>query len=335
MPESVAILGAGSWGMAVSHLLCQAGGRVTLWEPIAAEYARLAKSRTNSDKLKSFRLDDAIVLSDDLQEAITDCTVVVLALPSQHLRSVLRQVKTELAGVKALVNLAKGIENGSLLRMSEVISDATGLPPERIVTLSGPSHAEEVVLDMPTTVVAASVSERSAAMVQEMFSVGHFRVYKSDDIIGVELGGALKNIIAIAAGIADGLNMGDNTKGALITRGLAEITRLGLAAGARAETFAGLSGIGDLVTTCTSRHSRNRFVGEHIARGENLDDIVAGMNMIAEGIETTRSGFQLARKFGVEMPITEEVHQVLFDGKSAAAAVSNLMERKLRTELWQ
>ncbi len=219
--------------------------------------------------------------------------------------------------------------------MSEVVGEETGLPGSRVATLSGPSHAEEVALDMPTTVVAASASADLAMAVQELFSGGNFRVYMSDDVIGVELGGSLKNIIAIAAGIVDGLALGDNTKGALITRGLAEITRLGVAMGARAETFSGLSGLGDLVTTCFSQHSRNRHVGEKLGQGGKLDEVLSGMTMIAEGVETTRSGYDLARRHEVEMPITEEVYRVLFEDKNARKALGNLMERRLRAEIWQ
>ncbi len=321
--------------MAVGHLLHSAGCSVTIWEHNAEDYRSLITTRTNPGKLGEFELHHDIGLTDNLAAAVEQKDVVVAAIPSQHLRSVIKQIKGPLGAVPAFVNLAKGVERESLKRMSEVVFDETGLSPDRYVTLSGPSHAEEVVQDMPTTVVAASRSDDRATLVQELFSVGHFRVYKSDDVVGVELGGALKNIIAIAAGIVDGLGMGDNTKGALITRGLAEITRLGLAMDARADTFAGLSGIGDLITTCFSRHSRNRHVGEQIGRGKTLDEVLASMSMVAEGIETARSGRELARRHRVEVPITEQVYQVLFDGKPARQAVGELMERKLRAELWQ
>ncbi len=335
MSKHVTVLGSGSWGMAVGSLLDSTGCGVTLWEHFPRDYERLVKTRSNPDKLKDFQLAESITLSNDLETALADADVVVLAVPSQHLRGVLRRAKVRLGRASAVVNLAKGIEIGSLRRMSEVIHEETGLPFEKIATLSGPSHAEETVKKMPTTVVVASVSDSLTVSLQELFSCGSFRVYKTDDIIGVELGGSLKNIVAIAAGIVDGLGFESNTKGALLTRGLAEITRLGLAAGARAETFAGLSGLGDLVTTCISRHSRNRFVGEQIGRGRRLDDILAKMTMVAEGVETTRSGLALARKHQVEVPITEQVHRVLFEGKAASEAVNDLMERKLRAEIWQ
>lgn len=335
MAERVAVLGAGSWGLAISHLLHAKGCEVDLWEYDPEDYRRLVTSRSNPDKLSNFTLDDEVALTDNLSGAVAGAGTVVVVVSSQHVRSVARGFRTALASDAVVVNLAKGIEKGSLNRMSEVIAQETGLGYDRIATLSGPSHAEEVACDMPTTVVAVSVSDQLASQVQELFSVGSFRVYKSDDVIGVELGGSLKNIIAIAAGITDGLALGDNTKGALITRGLAEITRLGVAMGARPETFAGLSGLGDLVTTCFSKHSRNRYVGEKMGRGEKLEEVLAQMTMIAEGVETTRSGYDLARQHQVEMPITDEVYRVLFEGRNAREALGDLMSRRLRAEIWQ
>lgn len=334
LEKRVTILGAGSWGMAASHLLYRQGCEVTLWEYNPEDFECLSQTRANPNRLSSFKLDDGVLVTDDLAGAVEGADVIAIALPSQQVRKAIRPVAHRLPNIPAIVNLAKGVERKTLQRVSEVIMDESGVDPERIATLSGPSHAEEVVVDMPTTVVAASTSENLADSVQALFSVGHFRVYKSPDIIGVELGGALKNIIAIAAGIADGLKLGDNTKGALMTRGLAEITRLGIAIGARPETFAGLSGMGDLVTTCISRHSRNRHVGDCIGRGERLDDILAGMKMVAEGVQTTHSGYELAKRHGIEMPITEAVYQVLFEDKPAPEALGDLMERKLRAEVW-
>ena len=335
MAERVTILGAGAWGLAVSRLLGLKGCEITLWEYDTDDYRRLVTTRANPRKLPSFRLDDRVMLTDNLTGSLSGSDVVVVAIAAQHVRSVVRHCRGHLGAAAVVVNLTKGIEGGSLKRMSEVIAEEPGLPFERIVTLSGPSHAEEVAVDMPTTVVAASLSPELAARIQELFSVGNFRVYLSEDLIGVELGGSLKNIIAIAAGVADGLSLGDNSKGALLTRGLAEITRLGLALGAQAETFAGLSGVGDLVTTCFSRHSRNRYVGERIGRGEKLVHILAGMSQVAEGVETARSGRDLARRHGVEMPITEEVYRILFEDKDPREALGSLMGRKLRAEIWQ
>lgn len=335
MNKRVGILGAGSWGLAISRLLAQQGCEITMWEFDPDDYDRLVTTRCNPDKLAEFRLDDSIELTANPVDAVAGVDVIVVAVSSQHVRSVMNGVRDAIGRKTVMINLAKGVEKGSLERMSEVIAGETGIAPERIATLSGPSHAEEVAFDMPTTVVAASVSKDLAVGVQELFSTERFRVYQSDDVIGVELGGSLKNIIAIAAGIIDGLSLGDNTKGALVTRGLAEITRLGVAMGARADTFAGLSGLGDMVTTCFSKHSRNRYVGEKLGLGIKLNEILAGMTMIAEGVETTRSGHDLARRHDVEMPITEEVYHVLFEDKDAREALGNLMERRLRAEIWQ
>jgi glycerol-3-phosphate dehydrogenase (NAD(P)+) len=321
--------------MALAWLLHQGGHTVNLWEYQPEDFERLVSTRENPDRLQSFRLPDEIELFNNIKKAVRGANSVVLATPAQFLRSVLTRVAVELREIPAIVNVAKGIEIGTLHRMSELTAEVVSLPPDRIVTLSGPSHAEEVVLRMPTTVVAASSSEAIATEVQRLFSIDRFRVYVSTDLIGVEIGGSLKNIIAIAAGIVDGLEMGDNTKGALLTRGLAEMTRLGVAMGAEPETFAGLSGVGDLVATCFSRYSRNRMVGERIGRGERLDDILAGMKMVAEGVETTRSGYELARLHSVEMPITNEVYRVLFEHKSPSEAVSDLLGRELKAEIWR
>jgi len=335
MPEKVAILGAGSWGMAISRLLHNNGMSVTLWEFDRQDYEKLRRLRGRPDKLKGFILPETITVTNDLSEAISGSRFIALVVPSQSLRSVLRRLHGMLDPEVCLISLAKGIETKTLKRMSEVIAEEFPPLQERTVTLSGPSHAEEVIVDMPTAVVAAGCNNNLVARVQEAFSSRSFRVYKSNDLIGVELGGSLKNITAIAAGIVCGLGMGDNTKGAIITRGLAEITRLGVALGAQAETFAGLSGIGDLITTCTSQYSRNRYVGERIGQGHRLDDILAGMHMVAEGVETTRSGYKLASVHNVEMPITKEVFSILFEGKPPSAAVEELMGRELKAEIWR
>ncbi len=335
MAERVGILGAGSWGMAVARLLDGNGADVRLWEFDPSEYRKLLKHRTIPEKLKDASLAESIDITNDLQYTVADRELVVSAVPSQKLRSVMVRLKSCLPSGVALVNLAKGVETDSLKRMSSVILEELNVSPEDVATISGPSHAEEVVRDMPTTVVAAGCGEGLVDRLQRVFSSNSFRVYTSDDLIGVELGGALKNIIAIGVGITDGLGLGDNTRGALITRGLAEITRLGTAMGARSETFAGLSGIGDLVTTCISKHSRNRYVGEKIGRGFKLQEILESMAMVAEGVETTRSGYRLSEKLKVEMPITMQVHRVLFEDKPAAEAVQELMGRELKAEIWR
>lgn len=335
MPERVTILGAGSWGMAVAYLLSRNGKEVALWEFDPAACAQLQKERGNSHKLRDFRLPDDVVVTDDAKRALKHTELVVLAVPAQLVRSALTATNKFFPDGVGIVNLAKGIENESLLRMSQVIEQVVGDVTTHIATLSGPSHAEEVALEMPTTVTVGATSEEFAERIQEQFSAENFRVYKCDDLIGVELGGSVKNVIAIAAGITDGLGMGDNTRGALITRGLAEIARLGVTMGAQPETFSGLSGLGDLVTTCISRHSRNRHVGEQIGRGAKLDAILAKMTMVAEGVTTTQSVYELAQRHDVEMPITNEIYQVLFHDKSPEEAVAELMGRRLKHELWQ
>lgn len=333
--ERISVLGGGSWGMAIAALLDANGARVRLWEFNPDDCKKIQQLRYHPDKLDQVRLAPSIDVSNDLAHALADADWLVLAIPSQALRSVLVAMKEYPVQKAGFINLAKGIENASLKRMSELIIDELTVAPEQVATLSGPSHAEEVVADLPTAVVAAGCSEEFTGRIQQTFSNRTFRVYQSTDLIGVELGGSLKNIIAIAAGITAGLGMGDNTMGALITRGLAEIARLGLDMGARAETFAGLSGIGDLITTCASRHSRNRYVGEKIGRGERLSDILAHMKMVAEGVATTRSGYALSQQRGVEMPITSEVFQVLFNDKPPAEAVDDLMGRSLKAEIWR
>jgi glycerol-3-phosphate dehydrogenase (NAD(P)+) len=335
MSESITILGGGSWGMAVAHLLDRKGLPVTLWEYFPEDFEKLINLRGNPDKLPELKLADTIRVTNNLEDAVKSTRLLVVAIPSQFVRSVLTRVGNKAGHLRAIISLAKGIEKKTLKRMSEVILDETSLEADKVIALSGPSHAEEVIRDMPTTVVASGTSEKLVAHVQELFSDSNFRVYMCHDLVGVELGGSLKNIIAIAAGIADGLRMGDNTKGALMTRGIAEITRLGISMGAEPETFAGLSGMGDLITTCISRHSRNRWVGERIGKGEKLDEILRKMKMVAEGVETTRSGYQLARLHGVEMPITEAVYNVLFENVAPAEAVGNLMGRTLKPEIWQ
>lgn len=321
--------------MAVARLLAGNGHAVTLSEPDPREYEILIQERGNPSRLAKFRLPDDVTITDNPQHTADTSQMLVMAIPAQYLRSVLSRLKFSPSRLACVVNLAKGLELGTLRRMSQVIAECTPLAASQVVTVSGPSHAEEVILDMPTTVVAAGTNERIVAQVQQTFSGAAFRVYATDDIVGVELGGSLKNIIAIAAGIADGLGMGDNTRGALVTRGLAEMTRLGLAMGARGETFAGLSGLGDLVTTCASHHSRNRHVGERIGRGEKLPAILESMTMIAEGVDTARSGHDLALRHAVDMPITNEVYRVLFEQKSPRAAVADLMGRTLKPEIWQ
>jgi glycerol-3-phosphate dehydrogenase (NAD(P)+) len=322
--------------MAIANLLSEKGFHISLWEfdPKAAE--QLCTSRILPTKLPGIRLNDSVSITNDLGEAARDTAFICFVMPSQTVRSAtLSLSRVDLNQKPILINLAKGIEVDTLKRMSEVIGET--MPRDShsgIATLSGPSHAEEVSRGVPTAVVAASADADIRAAVQELFMTPRFRVYSSSDILGVELAGSLKNIIALAAGMLDGLGLGDNTRGALLTRGLAEIVRVGRILGADPITFSGLSGIGDLVTTCLSRHSRNRFVGEQIGRGRKLDEVLATMTMVAEGVQTTRSGFQLCRTLGVEMPITTQVYYVLFEGKSPVEAINDLMVRDPKAEDW-
>jgi len=332
--KRILVVGAGSWGITIALLLRDNGHEVMLYEALPALYQRLARDREEKDKLPGYRIPDSILITNDLAAALKGTNIVVFAVPSQYLRSVIRGLKGHDFSGSIVVNVAKGIESPALKRMSEVLSEENkSIGPANYVILSGPSHAEEVVRKMPTAIVAASSNPHAAEVIQEIFSTPYLRVYTNDDVAGVELAGSLKNIIAIAAGILDGLGFGDNIKGALLTRGMVEITRLGIALGAKKETFFGLTGIGDLITTCISRHSRNRHVGEKLGKGEGIKKILGDMKMVAEGVETTRSAYQLAKKAGTEMPITEKMYKVLFEGESPSKAVKELMEREPKPEV--
>ncbi|MFH0881949.1 MAG: NAD(P)H-dependent glycerol-3-phosphate dehydrogenase [bacterium] len=332
--SSLAILGAGSWGTALAiQLTSESGHDVRLWEfrPDAAE--ALKRDRENREFLPSAMFPDGITVTNDLNETLAGVEIVLLVVPSQVTRKVMEQIDPLAVKDKVWVGCSKGIENGSLKRMSEVAEEVLGPDiANRYIALSGPSHAEEVSQNIPTTVVAAGRDLALAQRIQKEFSSRTFRVYASDDVVGVELGASLKNVIAIASGICDGMGFGDNTKGALMTRGLHEITRLGIQLGGQRETFAGLSGMGDLITTCTSRHSRNRFVGEQLGKGRTLNNILKNMHMIAEGVTTTKSANDLANREGVEMPITHQVYRILFEEADAREAVTALMTRSLKVE---
>ncbi len=332
MNDTIALLGAGSWGIASGNLLAENGARVTMWEFDQAELALLKKHREHPQKLPGIKIAGSICLTGNLEEAVADAEIVVVALPTQKVADVCRQLCQTSAHPSLVVNLSKGIEEKTLRRVSQIVSEEwTGVPGRTIVTLSGPSHAEEVAQHLPTSVVAAGEEDQSRK-VQEIFSNPTFRVYRCRDLVGVELGGAVKNVIAIAAGIARGLGFGDNTQGSLITRGLAEMNRLAIVMGADPATLAGLSGVGDLVTTCISRHSRNQYVGFHIVQGKTLTQVLAGMVMVAEGVTTCRSARELAGKYDVDMPITEAVYAVLFEDLPPRTAVTALMTRPLKAE---
>jgi len=335
MSVHISVLGAGSWGTAIAILLSSKYDDVILWEFRPDVAKELAEIRENRLMLPGVHIPEKIKIISDFEKSAKNRDVLILAVPSHVMREVATRLSKVDFGNAILVNVAKGLENGTLMRMSEVIHDSIpGLSGDRVATLSGPSHAEEVSRNIPTAVVAASKHLKTAQDVQRIFMTPTFRVYANSDLIGVELGGSLKNIIAIGAGISDGVGYGDNTKAALMTRALVEITRLGTAMGADPLTFAGLSGMGDLIVTCMSRHSRNRYLGEQIGMGKTLQQVLDEMVMVAEGVRTTKSAHDLAKKYHVELPITEQVYKVLFEGKSAKEAVSELMQRGAKIETW-
>ncbi len=329
----ISVLGAGGWGTTLAVLLHYNGHKVTLWE-YKKNYAKtLQKKRENEIYLPGIEIPKGINITHDLDESTIDQNMIVLAVPSQFLRSVISEVNPNEVKDSIFVSVAKGIENSSLLTMSQMIQEVIPtLDDQQIGVLSGPSHAEEVSKRIPTAVVAASHSETTSKSIQAAFITSYFRVYGSTDVLGVELGGAFKNVIAIGAGIIDGAKFGDNTKAAIMTRGVAEIARLGTAIGANPDTFAGLSGMGDLIVTCMSKHSRNRFVGEQIGAGKKLKQVLKSMNMVAEGVQTSRSASQLAKKYEVETPITDEVYQILFEDKDPVKATTDLMTRDMKME---
>ncbi len=331
----ICILGAGSWAIALSVLLHSNRHQLTMWEFDHEEMVSLSTTRENPRKLPGVEVPLPVEITDDLEGAVQGREVLLLALPSHTVREVAKRLSRMDLHDPIVVSLAKGIENNTLCRMSEVlVQELPERNHKRIATLSGPCHAEEVARGIATSVVVAGFEEKIASKIQLHFMNRYFRVYTNSDLPGVELGGSLKNVIAIASGICDGLKLGDNTKGALLTRGLAEMTRLGERMGARTQTFAGLSGMGDLITTCMSPYSRNRWVGEEAGKGKSLKQILKQMVMVAEGVKTTRSAHQLARKHKVEMPITEQVYKVLFEDKSPKQALLDLMSRDPKSEIW-
>ncbi len=331
--KRVAVFGGGSWGIALTLVLNANGYDVVIWEFDERDAESLQNTRENPEKLPGIRIPDGVTVTSDLSKATANAETALFVIPSHTIRQTSENLSILKRDISLYVNCAKGIENDTCLRMSQVIAEEIpGADSSNIVTLSGPSHAEEVSRGLPTSVVVACESLDAAQHVQRLLNNEYFRLYTSSDIVGVELGGSVKNIIAIAAGISAGLGFGDNTAGALMTRGLAEIARLGRELGADLLTFAGLSGIGDLVTTCMSKHSRNRYVGECIGKGQTLREVLSQMVMVAEGVNTTRSVHDLAGRLGVEMPITEQVYRILFEEKDPLQAVNELMSRDLRSE---
>lgn len=329
-PE-IAVLGDGGWGTTLAIMLFKKGAKVSLWGAFSGYAAYLDRRRINTKFLPGIRIPAGIEITSDLKEALRGKRIVILAVPSQHMRAVLKRVKKcGLSRDTIVLSAAKGIEVGSLKRMSELIKGELG--NLKTAVLSGPTIAHEAARGIPTVAVIASRQKKTRQYLQELFITERFRVYTSDDVAGVELGGALKNIIAIACGISDGLNFGANTKAAILSRGLAELSRLGTAMGARARTFSGISGLGDLVTTCISPYSRNRFVGEELAKGRRLAQIQSSLQMVAEGVPTAKSAYGLSLKFKVEMPITREVYRVLYKKKPPLAAFRDLMKRAKKEE---
>lgn len=323
------VIGAGSWGIALSVLLHNNGHEVTVWSALKDEIAEL-KDTHEHRTLPGVKLPESMVFTDDLKEAMEDKELLVLAVPSIYTRKTAASMKPFCREGQILVNVAKGIEETTLMTLSEQIEEE--LPMANVAVLSGPSHAEEVSRGLPTTCVTGAGDKATAELIQNIFMSPSFRVYTSPDILGIELGGSLKNVIALAAGIADGLGYGDNTKAALITRGIAEIAKLGTAMGGRFETFCGLSGIGDLIVTCASMHSRNRRAGILIGKGYTMEEAMAEVKMVVEGVYSAKAALALSRKYEISMPIIEQVNQVLFDGKPAADAVKDLMMRDKTNE---
>jgi len=333
--NKIGIIGAGSFGTALAVILARSGYSVTLWAREKEVAEGINNNRINPSYLSDVELPDSIVSTTEFEKALADSEMVVIATPSHAVRDVSETIKPFLKGNEVVVTVSKGIEEDTFLTMSQVLAEVLDevVIEDQIGVLYGPSHAEEVGHFKPTTVVAAAYSKRTARAIQETFMTPMFRVYLNYDIIGVEIGGSVKNIMAIAAGIVDGAELGDNAKAALITRGLHEMKRMGMLLGASQDTFSGLTGMGDLIVTCTSKHSRNRYVGFRIGQGDKLKAITDGMNMIAEGVKTTKSVFHWAERNKVEMPITEAVYKILFQDVEPKDALYELMTRNPKEEI--
>ncbi len=328
--SKVSILGAGTWGCALAILLAGKGHDVTIWTKIENEARMLDENRKAIKNLPGAQLQDEVKITLDLEEACKDKDLIVMSVASPYIRVTAHSASPFIKEGQILVNVSKGIEDGTLYTLSEVLKEE--LPQASIAVLSGPSHAEEVSRGVPTTIVAGAETKETARFIQDIFMTDVFRVYTSPDIIGIELGGSLKNVIALAAGIVDGLGCGDNTKAALMTRGMAEISRLGMKMGGKIETFAGLSGFGDLFVTCTSKHSRNWNAGFLMGQGKTMEEAMKQVNQVVEGVNSAKAALALAKKNDVEMPIVEQINLVLFEGKSAQDALTDLLMRDRRRE---
>lgn len=321
----ISVLGTGSWGIALGLLLEKNGHRVTMWSALDHEVEMLQTGREHKASLPGVKIPETIEITGDLQRAVTNKEVIVLAVASKYIRSIAHRLQGMLKEKQIIVNVAKGIEDDTLMTLSQIIEEE--LPEADVAVLSGPSHAEEVSRGLPTTCVVGAGTQQTAEYLQNIFSSNVFRVYTSPDILGIELGAAFKNVIALAAGIADGLGYGDNTKAALITRGIKEIGRLAAVMGAKSQTINGLSGIGDLIVTCASMHSRNRRAGILIGQGYSMDEAIKEVNMVVEGIVSAKAAAALAAKYQIEMPITQKVNEVLFQNVNPKDAVNELMIR--------
>lgn len=331
MTEKIGVLGGGSWGTALAILLANKGYDVEIWARDGEQVEEMKKTRTNSKYLPEAVLPQNLDLTKDLEKGIFKKNVLIFSMGTHGIRDVLKNSNNYIKPEQLVVNVSKGIENNTLMRISQIVEEF--LPENKYTVLSGPSHAEEVAKNMPTTAVSASTDKKVAEYIQGLFSTASFRVYTNPDVIGVELGGALKNIIALGAGISDGLGYGDNTKAALMTRGIFEMARLGEKMGAKGNTFSGLSGIGDLIVTCTSMLSRNRRAGILIGQGRKVEEAIAEIGMVVEGIKTTKSAYNLSKQYGIEMPITAEIYNVLYENKDVKNAVTNLMLRDMKHEM--
>ena len=327
---NVSVMGAGSWGTALALLLHSNGHKVTVWSINAEEVVMLSTEREHKSKLPGVKIPEDMEFTTDMEAAVKGRDFLVLAVPSPYTRSTARNMSPYVAEKQIIVDVAKGIEESTLMTLSQQIEEE--IPQADVAVLSGPSHAEEVGRGLPTTVVIGAKSKKTAEYLQEMFMNEVFRVYTSPDILGMELGGSLKNVIALAAGIADGMGYGDNTKAALITRGIAEIARLGVAMGGAIETFTGLTGIGDLIVTCASVHSRNRKAGYLMGQGKSMQEAMDEVKMVVEGVYSTKAAVKLGEKYGVSLPIINKVNEVLFEGKDPKEAVNELMLRDTKSE---
>ncbi|MCH5265658.1 MAG: NAD(P)H-dependent glycerol-3-phosphate dehydrogenase [Lachnospiraceae bacterium] len=323
--KRVSFLGAGSWGTALAVQCADNGHKVTLWSKVKAEIDMLRENREHVERLPGVKLPDSIVIEEDLEKACENQDIIVCSVASPFVRSTAQEAKPYIKDNQIIVNVGKGIEDNTLMTLCEILEDE--LPMADVAVLSGPSHAEEVSKGIPTTVVVGAKTEKTAVFVQDVFMGRRFRVYTSPDIVGIELGGALKNVIALAAGILDGMGLGDNTKAALMTRGIAEISRLGIELGGKMETFCGLSGIGDLIVTCTSTHSRNHNCGYLLGKGKTLDEAKAEIKQVIEGVNCAKAAMALANKHHVTMPIVEQINAILFENKSPEQAVKDLLVR--------